>query len=138
MVKLQYFFVPLFLYIFTFNLVAKENTDFIHCKIEQGSFRQFCEIVEESFAIEANIPSSIEINGAKFQIYDVIKNKYIQVSDSNTPIPFSGFSTHIKLSMDWTDVEQCFASTLWHQKAAIYSLDHKNNLHLLDRIQLRQ
>jgi len=96
--------------------------------------QQFCEIVEESFTIDALFPASVEVNGEKFQIYDVVKNKHIRLSDTNTPIPFTGFEPRVKLNTDWSDFQECFASTLWNDKVGIVSLDHQANFHFLEEI----
>lgn len=118
----------------SFTIFANSGKDLITCKIEQDTFRQFCDVVEDTLVSEVYIPSSMEINGVSFNTYDLIKNGFIETPDGKATIPFKGFDPRLRISVDWKDLEKCFASSLWKDKIAIYSVNDGDELHFLDQI----
>jgi len=100
-----------------------ENVDYVKCKREKSSFRQFCYVDEIQKTKSISVARYAEVNGESLDLLPIYEESKIEIQslnggDNNT-LTLSSLAPHIKADINWVHSKECLVSELWFDSVYI-------------------
>lgn len=115
--------------------VHAETVDYVECKREKSTFRQFCYVNESKTTKTMTVGRYAEVNGESLDLLPVYESGKITLLSLNGGddhiLTLTSLAPQIKADIDWVHSRECQVSDLWYDRiwlsvSDLSSLDVRN------------